>query len=118
MKYLSQFQVFDWENFSKGKSFKVVGVAPWRDYTTKGVIGTDVKVVITRDNTSYKLREGDTTTNLYERLSFKIRRTDLSVPTGANVQVVNPTCVIYGEYRNQLSVKADDIQILMPQKKD
>ena len=34
----------------------------------------------------------------------------------ARVIPVNPVAVVYGEYRNQLSVTADDIKVITPQK--
>ena len=34
----------------------------------------------------------------------------------ARVIPVNPVAVVYGEYRNQLSVTADDIKVVVPQK--
>lgn len=34
---------------------------------------------------------------------------DLDLPIGSVVRIVNPVATVYGEYRNQLSVKADDV---------
>ncbi len=35
MKKLNQFVRFLFEDFSKGKVYRVIGVRPWIDYTTK-----------------------------------------------------------------------------------
>ena len=39
----------------------------------------------------------------------------LNVAPGTVVELVNPTAVVYGEYRNQLSVTAEDVHIVQPQ---
>lgn len=37
---------------------------------------------------------------------------DIDVPMNAKVRLINPTANIYGEFRNQLSVTAEDIEVL------
>lgn len=111
MKYLNQFNNFDFAAFAKGKVFIVVGSSPWKDYTTMKVLGTKIDCVIAVDKTEYLKKEGDSTTNQYEKLSFKVRKENLSVPNESRVMPVNPEATIWGQYRNQLSVKCDDIQV-------
>ena len=111
MKKLSQFVKFDFEGFSKGKLYKVTGVEKWDDYDTKVHLGTRLKTVIAKDETPYKQKDGEMVTNLYEQLTFKVPK-DIKIPIGSYVVPVNPVAVVYGNYRNQLSVKADDIRIL------
>ena len=77
--------------------------------------GNKVDVVIAEDNTAYDTKDGENVTNQYEKLSFKIKK-DVKVPMNARVIPVNPVAVVYGEYRNQLSVTADDIKVVVPQK--
>ena len=113
MKALNQFTRFDWEQFSKDKNFRCTGCSEWSDYNTKTHCGKKVAVVITRDDTQYKSKSSDTVTNLYEKLTFKCAR-DVQIPTGSYVVPVNPVAVVYGEYRNMLSIKCDDIKILQP----
>ena len=115
MKKLNQFVKFLFEDFSKGKVYRVIGVRPWIDYNTKELMGTKVEVVIAEDNTAYDTKDGENVTNQYEKLSFKIKK-DVKVPMNARVIPVNPVAVVYGEYRNQLSVTADDIKVVVPQK--
>lgn len=109
MKALTQFNEFNWKGFSKDKVFVVTGVSEWRDYDTKQHMGTKVEVVISVDNTQYQQRDGKQISNLYEKLTFKVGK-DIQVPIGAEVIPVNPVCSIYGEFRNQLSVRCDDVQ--------
>lgn len=115
MKKLNQFVKFLFEDFSKGKVYRVIGVRPWIDYNTKELMGTKVEVVIAEDNTAYDTKDGENVTNQYEKLSFKIKK-DVKVPMNARVIPVNPVAVVYGDYRNQLSVTADDIKVVAPQK--
>lgn len=115
MKKLSQFTKFLFAEFSAGKIYRVTRVYPWVDYETKKPMGTKVDVVIAEDNTQYDTKNGETVTNLYEKLSFKIKK-DVNIPVNARVIPVNPVAVVYGEYRNQLSVTADDIKVVAPQK--
>ncbi len=116
MKKLNQFVKFLFEDFSKGKVYRVIGVRPWIDYNTKELMGTKVEVVIAEDNTAYDTQNGETITNQYEKLTFKISKKDINIPMNARVIPVNPVAVVYGEYRNQLSVTADDIKVITPQK--
>ena len=102
MKKLNQFVKFLFDDFSKEKVYRVIGVRPWIDF-------------VAEDNTAYDTKDGENVTNQYEKLSFKIKK-DVKVPMNARVIPVNPVAVVYGEYRNQLSVTADDIKVVVPQK--
>lgn len=111
MKFLSQFQEFDFERFAKDKGFMVVGCSPWKEQETNAVLGTKVDTVIYADNTEYKRTEGDTSTNKFEKLSFKVAKAGLNIPVDSIVKPVNPVATIWGEFRNQLSVKCTDMQV-------
>lgn len=115
MKKLSQFMVFDFEKFSKDKEYTVIGISEWVDFNTKAHMGIKVEVLISKDNTQYKQKEGESVTNRFEKLNFKIRK-DVKVPMNAHVMPVNAVATVYGDYRNQLSVTADDIRIFAPNK--
>lgn len=115
MKKLNQFLKFDWEEFANGKTFQVVGLAEWVDYTTKAHMGTKVEALIAKDVTPYKQKDGEHVTNAFEKLTFKVRK-DVKIPAGACVVPVNVTATVYGDYRNQLSVTADDIRVITPGK--
>lgn len=111
MKKLAQFLKFDFEEFSKGKAYQAISVSEWKDYNTKAHMGVKVDALIAKDDTPYKQKEGEHVTNAFEKISFKIRK-DVNIPVGAFVMPVNAVGVVYGDYRNQLSVTADDIRVV------
>lgn len=111
MKFLNQFEKFNWDGFVDGKTLMCIGTSPWTDRDTGALVGTKVECVIMEDKTDYQRKEGDTTSNRFEKLTVKVAK---PVVVASNV-MVKPTGVvatIYGDYRNQLSVKAADIEIL------
>ncbi len=111
MKYLSQFQEFDFAAFAKGKVFVVTGCNQWKDYETKKVMGTKVDCVIAVDKTEYLRKEGDTSSNRFEKISFKVARDNLNIPNDSQVMPVDAEATVWGDYRNQLSVKCSDVQV-------
>lgn len=112
MKYLSQFVgSFNWLAFSEGKQFRVIGYREWKDFESGSHLGTKVEVVIFKDETSYKQRDGEVANNLFEKLVFKVAK-NIEIPINSIVEPLGVTATIFGEYRNQLSVKAEDIKIL------
>ncbi len=115
LQKLYKFTLFDWIAFSKDKVLRVTGSRPWVDFNTKEEIGTRIDVVIAKDNTDYN----DSISNEFEKLSIKVRKRNVSIPRGAIIQLANAECCIYGDYRNQLSIKAnaDDIHVITPQQK-
>lgn len=115
MKLLSQFVKFDLESFLKGKTLEVNGYTAWDDFTSKKHLGTKLETVITKDNTVYDQKEGEDVTNRYEKLVIKVKK-DVTFPRDTKVLPVNATATVYGEYRNQLSVTADDIKVIEPSK--
>lgn len=108
MQKLSIFLTFLWINFAKGKVFTVTSCGPWNDQNGN-VLGSRIVTAITEDKTDYGV-EG--VSNLYERVTFKIPMLDVTFPVGATVEPVNPVATVYGQYRNQLSVKADDVKVV------
>lgn len=108
MKGLSQFLKFDWDAFAQGKQFVVTGLSEYQDYDTKAHLGTKVECVIASDKTPYSFKEGKEFTNRFEKITFKVSK-DLNVPLEARVMPKDVVATIYGEFRNQLSVKCSDI---------
>lgn len=117
---LWQFNKFDWDAFSTGKEYTATACKEWKDFNDGSHMGTDVKVRITKDDTAYYSKDGETVTNLYEELSFKVSN-DVQIPVGSKVVPVNPVVSAYGKrnpnggwstYKTQLSVKCDDIKII------
>ncbi len=113
MKKLNMFLQFDWDGFAKDKSFQVTDVKPLRDREhNETVLGTVVELVILKDDTDYQTKPGEVVSNLYEKLRVKIPRSSVDVQVGDPVALINPVATVFGDYRNQLSVKADDILVL------
>lgn len=110
MKGLSQFRHFDFPGFVAGKDLTVTGVKQWREYETDKVLGTAVTVAITRDETPYKPgKDGAQISNLFEKFTVKVPTPNVSVKIGDVVTLINPVATVYGQYNNELSVRADDI---------
>lgn len=113
MKKLTQFTRFDWAAFAQDKTFQVTGIRPRYDSDDRQrIIGSTVDVVIIRDDSQYQCKPGESVTNLFEKLSIKLPQAKVAVQLGDYVQPVNATATVYGEYRDKLSVKADDILIM------
>ncbi len=114
MKGLNQFAGFDFERFCQGKRFLATASKEWVDYDTKQHLGTVVTVAITEDQTVYKPgKDGRAISNLFEKMDWKVER-DINIPVGVQVVPVDGVATIYGEYRNQLSVKVADIKVIQP----
>ena len=64
MKYLTQFQKFDMDEFLKGKQLMVTGVGENIDFETKQHLGTKVEVAIVKDDTPYKQKTGEQKTKM------------------------------------------------------
>lgn len=111
LKKLSQFSYFDIEGFLEKIKLVTIGVAPWKEYETGVLKGTKVEVVIAGDKHRYNTADGEVVNNVYEKLTIKVPK-DINVPMNTEVRLVNPEGNIYGEYRNQLSITADDIQVV------
>ncbi len=111
MKGLNQFVCFDFSAFMDGKTFVVTGVSDYQDFETKKHLGTKVECVIVADKTHYTFKDGKTFTNRFERITFKVNK-DVNPPVDAQVMPKNAVASVYGEYRNQLSVKCDDIVVI------
>lgn len=110
MKGLAQFSRFDLDDFLADKDLAVTGLGPWKDYNSGTVLGTKVELVITRDETTYKPgKDGAQISNLFEKLTVKVPK-DVNIPIGSLVEVINGTATVYGDYRNQLSIKAEDVK--------
>lgn len=110
-KKLAQFSYFDAEEFFSKLSLITVGKSTWTEYGTGTVKGTKVEMVIASDKHDYNTSESENINNMYEKFTAKISK-DIDVPMNVKVRLVNPKGTIYGEYRNQLSVTADDIEVL------
>ena len=116
MKGLNQFLMFNWDGFAEGKSFLVTGVSEYQDFVTKQHLGTKVECIILSDKTPYSYKDGQEFTNKFEKITFKVLK-DVDIPLESYVMPKGVTANIYGEFRNQLSVKCEDIAVAVPKEK-
>lgn len=111
LKKLSQFERFDAEGFFANLSLGAIGKSEWKDFETGEHKGTKIEVVITGDKHDYKSANGETISNIYEKLTVKVPK-DIDIPMNSHVRLVNVYATVYGQYRNQLSITADDIEVI------
>ena len=115
MKYLNQFLKFDWELFSKNKRFVSIGKRHWTNFETKEHLGTLIDAIIYKDDTPYKQKEGEITSNAYEKVTFKVAK-DIDIPMNVEIQATNVDATVYGDFREKLSITAEDITVVSKKK--
>ena len=112
MRGLMQFLSFDSARFFSGKRLKVITSGQLVDHETKQVIGSKIALAIVEDKTEYHSKSGEQISNLFEKVTVKVPNKSLELALGTEVELIAPKCVVYGEYRNQLSITADDIKVV------
>lgn len=112
LKRLNRFSYFDIEMFLEGKKLLTIGVGEWKDFNSQTVLGTKVEVVIAEDKTDYGNADGEVVSNLYEKLIIKVPAKLDNIPMNATVRLINPEAVVYGEYRNQLSITVQSVEVV------
>lgn len=112
LKKLRNFLAFNFVGFAQGKRFLSVSQQPWKDFKTGEILGTKVEAVIAQDKTDYGLKDGEVAcSNLYEKLVFKVPKV-IEIPMNVEIRPKNPVATVYGDYQNQLSITAEDIEVL------
>jgi hypothetical protein len=100
---------FDCERFLKEKTLMALAMADLND-SEGNRIGSKISTVIFEDKTDY----GDSkVTNAGD--SFKIKVLNLNIKPikmPCFIRLVKPTAKVWGEYQNNLSITAQDIQII------
>ena len=87
LKCLGQYNRFDLAGFLADKTLAFTGASVWKDYATQQVMGTKAELTITKDDTPYKVKDGESVTNLYNKLTVKVPgKVDLQI--GAEVEIV------------------------------
>lgn len=112
LKKLSQFQYFDIDEFLTGKKLITIGIQDWKDFETQNILGSKVEVVIAVDKTHYAVANGEVASNAYEKLTVKIPLKLTNIPMNTEVRLINPEAVVYGEFRNMLSITAENIEVI------
>ena len=115
MHNLGQFLEFRTQDFLHGKKLQFVDKSNWVDRDTGALLGTRVDLVIIEDGTQYKPKADGTParTNRFEKITVKVPGA-VSLPDDAVVELVNPVGTVWGDYRNQLSMKADEVREIAP----
>ena len=113
LKGLGQFNKFALNSFLTGKRLTITGLGDWQDYQSKELLGAKVEVTITEDKTLYKTKANVQISNLYNKLTVKVPG-KVNLQIGTEVEIVNGEATVYGEYRNQLSVKAASVRPVPP----
>lgn len=108
MKNLSQFVNFDIDAFLDGKELLVLSVSEWVDFDDKTVKGTKITTVIIIDETDYNGKDGN---NRFEKLVIKVPKA-IDVAVDSVIVPVNATARVYGDYNSNLSVVAEDIEVV------
>jgi dihydroxyacetone kinase-like predicted kinase len=111
MKKLLEFLKFDWQAFAKDKKFRAIGTREWKDFDTGKVLGTIVDCVIWEDHTEYKQREGEKVSNRFEKIAFKVPK-EVTVAEDTLVEPQGVTATVFGDFRNQLSCRADSVVVI------
>lgn len=111
MKKLNLFNYFDCEEFFESKRLMTIGQQEWKDFNTGNPLGTKVELVIAKDKTDYGATNGEVISNLYKKFTVKIPK-KIKVPMNVAVKLINPVGTVYGDYRDKLSVTADNIEVI------
>lgn len=110
MRNLYMFEDFRAEEFFEEKDLLCVECGELLDHNDNSrVLGTVVYAVIVNDRTDYN---GKSSNNRFEKLKIKVFDKELNIPKNSYIELVKPTCRIFGDYRNQLSTTAEDIIVL------
>ena len=112
LKKLGLFVRFDIDAFLNGKTLVVTGRRDWTDYDTKAHLGVAYEVAIVNDATPYNTPNGEEVSNRFEKLTIKVKADNLPVKVNDVVKPVNAVATVYGQYRNQLSIKAESLEVV------
>lgn len=107
LKGLRDFVKFVAREFLAGKQLLLMQESEWKDFNSGKVIGAKLKATIWTDDTKYKK---DETSNEGSELDIKIpglMAEEVNRNNRGFIRLKNPTGVVYGDYQNDLSLKAD-----------
>ena len=106
LKGLREFVKFDALSFLKGKQLLLMRESPWTDYKSGKEIGAKLTAVVWTDDTKY---HKDGVTNEGSELDIKIpglKAEEVNRNNRGFIKLINPTGTVYGDYQNELSLKA------------
>ncbi|HCM88437.1 MULTISPECIES: hypothetical protein [Vagococcus] len=115
MKKLSSFLEFNTSNFLKEKELVFISKTDWTDFDTKEFLGIKYKVLIKSDRTQYGLdsnRKEIVAINQGESIDVKVDKSQKEehFEMFEPVILINPSGVVFGEFKNQLILSCDSIQ--------
>lgn len=109
LKKLGSLLKFDNAEFFANKKFLLFKSEEWKDYDSGQIKGSKYTVVIYADDTNYGGDIG--VSNAGETLIIKVAGAKpVEVTRPVFVELINPMGTVYGDYRNELSVRADGIK--------
>ena len=107
-KGLSHFESFDAIRYFKNKTLMLMNSEELTDFATKEVLGAKYTVIVWADETEYAK---DDITNRGDTFSVKVEgKQPKKFSEPIEISLINPSVKVYGEFRNQLSVTAEDIR--------
>lgn len=116
LKGLRDFIKFDAFAFLKDKQLLLMQESPLKDYDSGKEIGVRLKVVIWTDDTKYSK---DDVINEGSELDVKIlglKAEEVNRNNRGFIRLKNPTGTVYGDYQNELSLKADGFEFVKENK--
>lgn len=94
---------------SQKKDLRCVASQPWIDFDSKAKLGTKYTLIILQGATDYGNKD---ITNAGQTFDVKVPNEAKTFKLLAKVKLINPTATIYGDFQNQLSVKANDVKLI------
>lgn len=111
-KALSYFESFDADRYFADKILVVMKSEDWKDFNTQQVLGAKYTVVVWKDNTDYGKKD---ISNAGDTYAVKVKDKPVkNIVQPVEVSLINPTAKVFGDFRNELSVSADDIKFQSP----
>ena len=109
MKKLRLFAPFDAQLFFSKIELQFTKVEPIRE--NDKTVGFKYSLLICNDQHNYG---EESSLNIGEVIKVKIEdvNSNTNFTFGQKVELINPRASIYGEYQNQLSVKADNVVLI------
>ena len=115
-KKLRDFLTFNWKDFANGKQFVALEKKDWFDHDTGKLLGVKYTLVIMEDSTVYRPNaNGSSVSNIFEKFDVKIE-SNIDIPLNTPVELENVSATVYGDFSNQLSVKAGSIKPVVAKK--
>ena len=117
-KRLRDYLEFRLKEFMQDKVLRVTDQKQWfKDKEKTVVLGDSIEFAVVKDNTPHITKEGEQirNVNLYEKFTVKVPTGHTPVKIGDFIEIVDGKATVYGDYQNNLSIKAKDVRVINPQ---